>query len=101
MKMELMGKLGKYDKEEWILFDYAQKQFEKLGDAQKKEDLDIERYGFSEEGDWVGEHASNMVLDDINTMKILQTLQTEYFYANVATKVVTDFELNCSKNKYY
>ena len=39
--------------------------------------------------------------DDINTMKILQTLQTEYFYANVTTKVVTDFELNCSKNKYY
>lgn len=69
MKMELMGKLGKYDKEDWVLFDYAQEQFEKLGDAQKKEELDIERYGFSEEGDWVGEYASNMVLDDINTMK--------------------------------
>ncbi len=31
----------------------------------------------------------------------MQTLQREYFYAKVTTKVVTDFELNCSKNKYY
>ena len=36
MKMELMGKLGKYDKEDWILFDYAQEQFEKLGRCTEK-----------------------------------------------------------------
>lgn len=31
----------------------------------------------------------------------MQTLQREYFYAKVATNVVNDFEIQCSKNNYF
>jgi hypothetical protein len=67
--MELMDKLKKYDNEEFVLFKWAQKEFEKLGDVREKEDWMMKTCGFSEAYRFSEGSERQNVLYDINTMK--------------------------------
>ncbi|CZQ89060.1 Hypothetical protein Tpal_1087 [Trichococcus palustris] len=67
--MELMNKIKKYDNEEFLLFDWAQKQLEKTGDVREKEDWLMQSYGFSEDHCYTERSERHLILDDINTMK--------------------------------
>ena len=66
MKMELMKKLEKYNKGEWILFDNAQEQFEKNSEAKKR--YMIESDNFSEQGDFSEGYDDRWIVDDIETL---------------------------------
>ena len=66
MKMELMKKLEKYNKEEWILFDNAQEQFEKNSEANKR--YMIESDNFSEQGDFPEGYDDRWIVEDIEAL---------------------------------
>ena len=65
--MELMKKLEKYNKEEWILFDNAQEQFEKNSEAKKR--YMIESDNLSEQGDFPEGYDDRWIVDDIEALK--------------------------------
>lgn len=67
MKMELMKKLEKYNKEEWILFDNAQEQFEKNSEA--KNTYMVESDNLPEQGDFPEGYDDRWIVDDIETLK--------------------------------
>jgi hypothetical protein len=69
IKMDLMNKIKKYENEEFVLFDWAQKRFEKLGNVREKEDCMMKSCGFSEKYHFVEGAERQRVLHDIHTMK--------------------------------